>query len=138
MNQRLLVMGLMAVSIVLSGCANKTDTLMRVNNARIMNLQRGMTPEQAINHIGPSGDESTPNPFKSELYPAGNVIFRILYFYSQRQRVEPRIFGVEVLNGIITDDELMPVVFKDDKLDGWGWNYWEDTAKKYEIVVRNR
>ena len=101
---------------------------MKVNNDRILTLQRSMTPEQAINHIGPSGIRSIPNPLKSEMYPADNVIFRILYYYSQRQ----------VEDGIISDNELMPIVFKDGKLDGWGWNYWEDTAKRFDIVVRNR
>ncbi len=93
-----------------------------------MTLQRGMTPEQVINHMGPSERKDIPNPFKSELYPAGNVIFKILYFYIQRQAADD----------MITDDELTPVVFKDGKLDGWGWNYWEDTAKKFDIVVRHR
>lgn len=114
------IMGLLATSVLLSGCAplDRAGILERQNNTRIMTLRRGMTPEQVIEHIGPSGYADIPNPFKSELFPTGDDTFRILYFYSQRQ----------VDDGNVTDDELMPVVFRNGSLDGWGELYWEHTA----------
>ena len=97
------------------------------NNARIMTLQRGMTPEQVIEHIGPSNNSRVPNPFRSEMYSAGDDIFRAFFFYSGTGFVPS-----------IPDSDLMPVVFKNESLEGWGWSYWESTAKQYNISIRNR
>ena len=140
MKQGLLIMGLMAGFILLSGCQKDVrvtdlNTVGRMNNAKVMTLQRGMTPQQVINHIGPSGRPSIPNPYKSDLHPSGDrfsvnrfAIIRVLYFYNQRQRED----------NIISDNELMPVVFINGKLDGWGSSHWESTAKKYDIPIRHR
>jgi hypothetical protein len=128
---RVTVMSLLITSAALSAgaCAGFTDppaAQARQNNARIATLERGMTPEQVLAHIGPSGRSNNPNPFKTEMYPAGDDTFRILYFYSQRTKAD----------GNITDDELMPVVFKNGLLDGWGWSYWEGLAAQYSIRIR--
>ena len=49
-------MGLLAASAILSGCStlglrNFSEVTLQ-NNARIMTLELGMTPEQVIEHIG--------------------------------------------------------------------------------------
>ena len=126
-------MGLLAASTILSGCLfstlglrNFSDVTVQ-NNARIMTLELGMTPEQVIEHIGPSNNSRVPNPFRSEVYPAGDDIFRAFFFYS----------GTGFVASIL-DSDLTPVVFKNDSLDGWGWLYWESTAKQYNILIRNR
>jgi len=35
-------------------------------------------------------------------------------------------------------DELIPIVFKNDFLDGWGWGHWENTAAQNNIQIRRR
>ena len=132
---RVTVMRLLIASAVLSvGACATGQVLANQNNARIGTLQPGMTPEQVIAHIGPGidadflGNGALPNPFKTEMYPAGDDTFTLLFFYSQRT----------VADGNITDDELMPVVFKNGLLDGWGWSYWEGVAAQYSIRIRGR
>ena len=124
-------MGLLAASAILSGCVTlglrDFSEITRQNNARIMTLQRGMTPEQVIEHIGLSNNFRVPNPVRSEMYPAGDDIFRAFFFYS----------GTGLVASIL-DRDLTPVVFKNESLDGWGWLYWESTAKQYNIRIRNR
>ena len=124
-------MGLLAASAILSGCATlglrDFSEVTLQNNARIMTLQRGMTPEQVIEHIGPSSNSRVPNPVRSEMYPAGDDIFRAFFFYS----------GTGLVASIL-DSDLTPVVFKNESLDGWGWLYWESTAKQYNIHIRHR
>ena len=128
-------MGLLTASAILSGCLSTMLRPLGVedfsevtlqNNARIMTLQRGMTPEQVIKHIGPSSNSRVPNPFRSEMYSAGDDIFRAFFFYSGTGFVPS-----------IPDSDLMPVVFKNESLDGWGWSYWESTAKQYNISIRS-
>ena len=126
-------MGLLAASAILSGCfatmvgLRDFSEVTLQNNARIMTLQRGMTPEQVIEHIGLSNNFRVPNPVRSEMYPAGDDIFRAFFFYS----------GTGLVASIL-DSDLTPVVFKNESLDGWGWLYWESTAKQYNIRIRNR
>jgi len=131
MRLRSTTMRLLAASAILSGCGTlglrDFSAVTLQNNARIMTLERGMTPEQVIKHIGPSSNFRVPNPFRSEMYPAGDDIFRVLFFY-----------GGTGLVASILDSDLTPVVFKNESLDGGGWLYWESTAKQYNIHIRHR
>ena len=124
-------MGLLVAAAILSGCSTlglrDFSGVTLQNNARIMTLERGMTPEQVIEHIGPSSNSRVPNPVRSEVYPAGDDTFRAFFFYT----------GTGYVYSIV-DSDLMQVVFKNERLDGWGWLYWESTAKQYNIRIRNR
>lgn len=119
---------LVCVLAAASGCANAIQLLMNQNNANMRALNVGMTEDQVITAMGPSPDRSTPNPYRSEMYPVGSTVFKILFFYTNRQSAD----------GIIDDDELTPVVLKDGRLDGWGWSYWQTTAARYDIRIRVR
>ena len=133
-NLRVAVMGLLATSAILSGCSTfglrDFSEITLQNNARIMTLQRGMTPEQVVEHIGPSGNSRIPNPFRSEVYPEGDDTFRAFFFYTGMGYVAD-------LEGIV-DSDLMPVVFKNERLDGWGRSYWKSTVMQYNIRIGNR
>jgi len=91
-----------------------------------MTLQPGMTPEQVVEHIGPSSNSRVPNPVRSEVYPAGDDTFRAFFFYT----------GTGYVYSIV-DSDLMPVVFKNERLDGWGWSYWNSTVTQYNIRIGN-
>ena len=132
-NLRVTVMGLLVASAVLSGCSpyfllgvRDFTEISRQNNAMIMTLQPGMTPEQVVEHIGPSSNSRVPNPVRSEVYPAGDDTFRAFFFYT----------GTGYVASIL-DSDLMPVVFKNERLDGWGWSYWKSTVTQYNIRIGN-
>ena len=141
-NLRGMVMGLLATSAILSGCSmiglRNFSELTRQNNARIMTLQRGMTPEQVIEHIGPSGNSQVPNPFRSEVYPAGDDTFRAFFFYAGTGYVAMGLIAERIADPTIQEGDLMPVVFKNEHLDGWGWSYWKSTVEQYNIRIGNR
>lgn len=111
-----------------SACANSIQHLMNQNNANMRTLHVGMSEDEVISAMGPSPDRDTPNPYRSEMYPAGGAVFKVLFFYTNRQSAD----------GIIDNDELTPVVLKDGRLDGWGWSYWQTTAARYDIRIRVR
>ena len=132
-NLRVTVMGLLVASAVLSGCSpfrlfglRDFSEISRQNNTRIMTLQPGMTPEEVVEHIGPSGNSRVPNPVRGEVYPAGDDTFRAFFFYT----------GTGYVASIL-DSDLMPVVFKNERLDGWGWSYWKSTVTQYNIRIGN-
>ena len=122
--------GLLAAAAILSGCASffglrDFSAVSRANNVRIMTLQLGMTPEQVSEHMGPSYDDHLSNPVRIEMYTAADDTFRAFFFY-----IAPH-FGP--VSGI-TDRDLMPVVFKNEILDGWGWLYWQSMAEQYNLT----
>jgi len=63
------------------------------------------------------------NPHRSELYRAGGSNWEVLFYYT----------SVVADDGRVTDDELTPVVLRDDTLTGWGWDYWAEQASLYDI-----
>jgi hypothetical protein len=63
------------------------------------------------------------NPHRNELYRAGGARWEVLYYYT----------SVVADDGLVTDDELTPVVLRDDTLVGWGWDYWAEQVSLYEI-----
>jgi hypothetical protein len=63
------------------------------------------------------------NPHRSELYRAGGSSWEVLYYYT----------SVVADDGRVTDDELTPVVLRDDTLTGWGWDYWAEQVSLYDI-----
>jgi len=100
--------------------------VMKQNNEALGTLQRGMTEQQVIDRFGWSNSGDIPNPFRTELYPAGADTFRVLLYYTNGT----------LADGDIQDDELTPIVLKNRRVDGWGWSYWEDMAQQYNIRPR--
>ncbi len=66
------------------------------------------------------------NPYKTEFYKSQGRNIETIYYYTEKKKADD----------CVTDDELTPLVFVDGKLDGWGWSYWQDLVKKYEIRLR--
>jgi len=63
------------------------------------------------------------NPHRSELYRAGGSNWEILFYYTSVVRND----------GLVTDDELTPVVLRDNVLAGWGWEYWVEQVSLFDI-----
>ena len=72
--------------------------------------------------------ESAPftieNPFKTEIYSNDVDVYKILYFYTDLVKRD----------GFITDEELTPVIFKNNKLMGWGRDVWNKIVESKEFV----
>ena len=65
------------------------------------------------------------NPHRNELYRAGGANWEVLYYYT----------SVVSDDGMVTDDELTPVVLREDTLTGWGWEYLAEQASLNDIPV---
>ncbi|MDD5597917.1 MAG: DUF3192 domain-containing protein [Victivallaceae bacterium] len=100
--KRILFSVFLAVSvlIMLNGCA---PFIVRKNVENSKKLRINMTKAQVLEVMG--------EPIKDEMYVSPNV----WYYY----------VNTEWYDGRTTEDECMPLVFKNDKLVGWGWDYFE-------------
>jgi hypothetical protein len=110
--------------LILVGCAgspaweslqiSSTRFEAKKNNTKLMNVQIGQTKEELLQIMGP--------PAKREAYQLGNnnVIEFLLY----------RTSGWDSKQMGDADSQFTPLAIKDNKVSGWGRNY-------YDIVVRS-
>lgn len=133
---------ILLVFFLIGGCSGPRITMgdVRAQNAsRLLILKIGMdryevlkimgTEAILVNHrSGPYNGEKIPNPYRTETRKEKNKLHEVLFYYTDNKKAD----------GAITDDELTPLVFDDEKLIGWGWSFFEDTAQKYELKVKER
>ena len=86
-------------------------------------LSISMTKQQVLEIMGTEtiktqgAPPSIANPYKTETFPGNSgQLYEILFYYTDLNNRD----------GLITEDELTPIVIEDDKLIGWG-----DTALNY-------
>lgn len=100
-----------------SDCVN-FDEVTEKNRLQLEHLMVGMTKVAVSNIMGTEtiatgGVPSLiPNPVRTELIEAKpNLTYEIHYYYTD----------VKTRDGVITGDELTPIVFRNEKLIGWGY-----------------
>lgn len=75
---------------------------------------------------------SITNPYRTE---SGLTIdgrpMEIVYYYTD-------IKSGGIADDSITDDELTPLVFEQDVLVGWGWQFLAVNAERYQVELRVR
>jgi len=119
-NMRMILYGLVLI-FLLSGCAGSTMmTQMEVtrHTRAMINLKIDMTPEKVIEVMG--------NPNKTEMYRGKNSELILVYLYITEYPSWKR-----------TEANYTPLIFENNKLAGWGWNYLNGTAQKYEFIVKD-
>ncbi|MFH0989613.1 MAG: DUF3192 domain-containing protein [bacterium] len=126
-------------SLTLCSCVGGLDTFRDNNRKNILKLSIGMLKsdvDRIMGHNSDSGNEvykakfvgaiKVSNPYKSEILKGKDIIFEVWYYYTDLKSDD----------GAITDDELMPIVFEDGKLIGWGQSFLGDMVHRYEIRFR--
>ncbi|MDD5728956.1 MAG: DUF3192 domain-containing protein [Victivallales bacterium] len=89
-----------SVLLAVSGCAYHEA---HANVEKSRDLRIGMTKQQVLKIMG--------EPVKNQKYVSPDVWF----YYTCPQWID----------GLTTEDECLPLVFRDGKLIGWGWEYYE-------------
>jgi outer membrane protein assembly factor BamE (lipoprotein component of BamABCDE complex) len=85
---------------LVTGCAYHEQNKNIENSKK---LRRNMTKAQVLKAMG--------EPVKDQDYSSPNV-----WFY---------YINTEWYDGLTTEDECLPLIFKNGKLAGWGWDYFE-------------
>ena len=116
--------------VALTGCASTpeykplqaaSNPQLLLNESALKAVKEGMSPEEVHNIMGQElligyafkSDKyqplTIPNPYRIEEIPDTGYI------------IEYYIDSIRQADGIVHDDELMPLVFQDGKLIGRGW-----------------
>lgn len=129
------VISVFSIVIMLAGCQMTTEKFMSENRSKLINLKMGMSKDQVLNLMGNDSGSLTgtvgqsvgsvfiTNPYKSELHHSNGATYEVLFYYTDDKN---RDF-------IISDDELTPIAFKNNELDGWGWSYWNGIISSVEL-----
>jgi len=126
---KILINSILAIVIAMfiSGCGPTNPQLViQKNSVSMMKLKIGMSSQDALNIMGVGIMEDIANPVRVEMYNEKGKEIKVAYYYTQIQKSD----------GAITDDELTPIIFVDDKLIGISRAILESTIKKYELRVR--
>ena len=115
---------LLVVAVLISGCAGSpmvTGFSASAHTRVMVKLKPDMTPEEVIGLMG--------NPDKTEMYRGRNGEPILVYLYITE--------GRDTYTRKWSEANYTPLVFENNKLAGWGWNYLNGTAQKYEFIIKN-
>jgi len=114
---------LAVAGLAVFGCAQGFEQVQSENRAKLFRLEPGQTRQQVLEEMGTEpqkynkgvfrSDGVVPNPYDSETHVKGGGEIEILYYAT----------NVKNNDGVITNDELTPLVLVDGILVGWGWTY---------------
>ena len=132
---------------ILTACTSMYSQYEKVrsrNRQNVNKLNIGMTKDEVLETLGTLTDKLVSrrrsdggslflpetqyidNPFRTSSFERDTLTFELLYYYTDLKRAD----------GAKTDDEMTPIVLINGRLAGWGWDFWEDTANKYELRIR--
>lgn len=121
--------------LFLAGCSNlylDTSDLLRTQNAEnIKKLTTGMRKDAVSALMGTEPSKSLfmwiDNPYRSEtLTGKDGKTYEVLYYYTDLKQRDDKI----------TDDELTPLVFENQKLIGWGYPFLDQKVPPKPVYNR--
>lgn len=125
------IASLILLSSLFFSCGIATRNFRDMNRRNIIKLSIGMEKSDVLRVMGNHQIKdlqlgTITNPYKSEIFKAQEKTFEVWYYYTDRT----------VADGMMSDGELTPVVFENEKLAGWGMGFFQDLVKKYEIKIK--
>jgi len=110
-------------------------------DARVKQLDTGITRDSAVSVIAQglkpgAPSDSFPNVYTRERFLVKGQNLEVLYFTPENDKLTVKN-GVK-MSDTINFKRLTPLVFRDNRLIGRGWDYWDSVSKANEIPVKKR
>ncbi len=109
-------------NVNLTGVIAYKEMLLR-NRANIVKLSIGMTKAEVLETMGifqaKTRNEDVPNPLKSEMHTKDDDTYEILFYMTRKY---PPFIPIH-------DSQATPVVLKNGKVIGWGWDVAREVGK---------
>ena len=122
--------------MILSGCATTSATVREMVD--LHSIHDGMSLPEVKTRLGdkvvtgydlvnPKKQIFTPitlkNPYREETFKNGDKTYEIAYYFT----------SIKKQDGMITDDELTPLVFENNRLIGQGWTFLDALKKEQHL-----
>ena len=116
-------------------------TLTACEDARVKQLDTGITRDSVMSVIAQglkpgAPTDSFPNVYTREQFLTKGQNIEVLYFTPENEKM-PSKNGVRI-SDTINFKRLTPLVFRDNRLIGRGWNYWDSVSKANNIPLKKR
>jgi len=112
---------LLALVAMVSGCAGPMTLSQATARTRekLIKTFVGMPKEKVVHIVG-------TEPNRSEIIQGNGKNLEVVYFVTDDKDGD----------GVISNEELTPLVFDEGKMIGWGWAYLVSEDQKFEITVK--
>ncbi|MBF0504924.1 MAG: hypothetical protein HQL14_07470 [Candidatus Omnitrophica bacterium] len=116
--------------LVLAGCAStpvynpmqaSTHPVLLLNENSLKEVKEGMTPEEVHKIMGQ--ELVIGYTYQSTDYKPLTILnpYKVQEIKGSGHMIEYYVSSIRKSDGVVSDDELMPLVYKDGKLIGRGW-----------------
>lgn len=121
-------------AFVFTACSTGFESVQSENRAKLYLLERGQTREQVLEEMGTEPQEYNKgvlssgvvqNPYASESQVVRGEKIEVFYYATH----------IKNNDGVITSDELTPLVLVEDVLVGWGWQYLGAFSEQYDLTL---
>ena len=122
---------ILATIVFLTGCTSNSGIRVKALQ-NLSKLSLGMNKNQIYEIMGHGtvpmyGDADIPHPYRTEVMKQDDgTTAEVLFYYTDKKKAD----------GVITNDELTPLVLQNNQLVGWGWLYMEQNIQEYRIYLR--
>jgi len=123
---RRLLLVLLVFSLLAPACGPSVNQQVRIDNKeRVGRLKVNMKKSEVLAVMGTTTaysefSEPIPNPFRTEALKTRKGTYEVLYYYTEYRKPGTPI----------TDEQLTPLVIRNDRLIGWGWNALNDVRNE--------
>ncbi len=116
--------GTLLILFLLVGCGTSEEFVRTKNRENLLRLSVGMKKLEVLQIMGTQTFDTLNNPYKVETPQGKNGELYEVFFYHT---------DLKNKDGLITDAELTPIVFLDNKLVGWGWAFLSAVVPNYQF-----
>ena len=131
----------LATVAMVGGCAGSGTLLQATARTRekLLDTYIGMPKEEVVSIVGTEPREfidptasngqtitTISNPYRSQIIQRDGKSFEVVFYVTDDKNND----------GIISDEELTPLIFDDGKMIGWGWSYLVSDSQKFEITIK--
>ena len=122
MRKQVLLLGILVVLV--AGCNSMTtDQSKTAAREDLEELSIGMSKQKAMEWIRAQSFRI----FRIEILKDKDKTFEVVSY----------VAGIKGAEGVITKDDITPLIFEEDKLIGWGWSSMPAYSEKYQITQRD-
>ena len=111
---------------LLIGCASSIEQMRTKNRENLLRLSLGMSKFDVLQIMGTETFKGINNPYRVET-PKGEdgELYEVLFYNTETKNKD----------GVIAENELIRIVFEDNKLIGWGWAFLSEIVPNYQYQI---
>ena len=114
------------VFLLLTGCASSLEQMRTRNRENLLRLSLGMRKFDVLQIMGTETIKGINNPYRVETPKSQNgELYEVLFYNTETKDND----------GVVGENELIPIVFEENKVIGWGWAFLSGVVPNYQYQI---